>query len=281
MDKRNLFDQLLSLYTQANLNHIASWIISAFKLKNHKVLLDLVKRIPEVPFASEKNISKLFTQLMILYHPDKLLSILKKIEDAYKDGPIETLKHFLHISSTLAFIEKTAAQPSEDQNIQSSNQRADCSPATPTRMDTNDGSFISALKQKEYGNLDVVYHDGDLINMEGDLELSGYQIQNLSGLELCQNLIELDLSHNTIYDIWALSQLYLIEELNLSSNRIGSIDALESLSHLRILDLSFNDIEDIESLYDLEKLEVVNLIGNPIKEEQLPPLRRRGVVVII
>lgn len=221
---------------------------------------------------------------MRLYHPDKLSSIQRTLKEALHQNHIEKLRHLSHISSTLSFIKSYGALSPGGQGGPTIRDRTPRPPSASEPVDRSDNqtrNFISALKQKEYGNLDVVYQDIDLINIEGDLEISGYRLSDLSGLELCQNLTGLDLSNNNIYDIWMLSQLVLIEELNLSLNRISSIAALETMTHLRILDLSFNDIERIDSLYNLENLEVVNLIRNPIREEQLRPLRRRGVVVVL
>lgn len=276
MDRQVLLDQLIKLYTQANLNYISSWIIAEFKSGQHQLLRQLASSFP---FGAGQNISRIFTQLMMCYHPDRLSSILKSINSAFNENQIRQLRNFMHISSTLEFIKANKAEKTDPGSIWKGQSQS--SRPTPVKItDTDILNFMSALKQKEYGNLDVTYFDSDLMSMEGDLELSGYRLRDLSGLELCQNLTCLDLSSNYIDDLWALSQLILIEELNLSSNRIGSITALEPLVNLRILDLSLNEISKIQSLYHLKKLEYVNLVGNPIGEGQLHPLRRRGVIVI-
>lgn len=279
MNKQHLFDTLSRLWTPENLNRISSWIISAFRSGQYHLLRDLAACIPEA-VSSAHPINRLFMQLMMRYHPDKQASILKEIQTAYASDQSDRLRMFLHIASALEYVQAQSLKSREP----GSQQKRGRTPSAPRPMYPTDGkqrNFVSALKQKEYGNLDVVYHDSDLTGMEGDLELSGYGIADLTGLELCTNLTGLDLSGNRIDDIWVLSALTLIEELDLSRNRIRTIQALESLPYLRIADLSFNEIGDVRPLYDLEHLEFVNLIGNPIHKEALRPLRRMGVVVMI
>ena len=139
--------------------------------------------------------------------------------------------------------------------------------------------FKSALKHKEYGNLDVIYQDHDFVQIEGDLELSGYRIDDLSGIELCIHLITLDLSNNEIFDITNLRFLHLLEELDLSYNKVHNIDILSELHYLTHLDLAFNNAEDISSLLQLNRLEYVNVIGNNIPEFQINALKGRGVII--
>ena len=140
--------------------------------------------------------------------------------------------------------------------------------------------FISALKQKEYGNLDVIYSLHDLQNLEGDLELSGYRIIDLSGLEHCGYLTALNLSNNYIYDISQLSSLTLLEHIDLSFNRITRIDALSGMNSLRTADLSFNEIVDISALMNLERLEYINCAGNSVPEFQRYWFQKKGVIIV-
>jgi len=278
MDDHVLHRQLLKLYTPENLNTVSSWIISAFKAKQYDLLNDLARCLPDSVVHAGANPNKIFTQLMMRYHPDRLSSIHHEMIKAVKEGKLQALKNFQHLSKTLQFIEDRK----ESTTSQIHNQRSKSSKTSEMDMSCQGAhTFLSALKQHEYGNLDVVYHDTDLMSLEGDLELSGYGIQDLSGLELCDNLSGLDLSRNRIIDIWALSRLNLIEELNLSCNQITSIHALENMSYLKELDLSYNEIESLEPLYPLQNLAFVNLIGNPIHATQIRPLQQRGVLVIL
>lgn len=279
MDRHALFEQLSGLYTLDNLNRISSWIISAFKSGRSDLLADLAAYVPQAASSSGTD-QKRFTRLMMCYHPDRHASIMQSIRNAYDRNQTDLLRGHLHIASALHFIRARASE-SHGQRTPPTPPKEPSAPRPMHPVDGKSRNFVSALKQKEYGNLNVVYHDVDLAGMEGDLELSGYGIADLTGLELCTNLTGLDVSGNCIHDIWALSALTLIEELDLSRNRIRTIQALESLPYLRIVDLSDNEIEDVRPLYDLEHLEFVNLISNPIHEEALRPLRRRGVVVVI
>ncbi len=290
-----LYDRLIQSYTQENLNKITHKLVEAYRSKNFSYLNRLASSIQESIPAKTDKINKLFSQLVMLYHPDRLEFYRKEMARHHSNGEIKNLNQFSHIFQILEEIDKPGSIPSE-------------SPSLSVCADQNESSwygdavdwdevvydeaheretfesgvydFISALKKKEYGNLDVVYRKQDLANTEGDLELSGYNIQDLSGLEFCTNIVTLDLSNNCIFDISQLGYLHLLEELDLSFNQISQIDVLSELEYLKILDLSFNRINNIRPLFDLNRLEYVNLVGNPVQEKQIAILRKKGTVVI-
>jgi Leucine-rich repeat (LRR) protein len=77
------------------------------------------------------------------------------------------------------------------------------------------------------------------------LSASSRGIKDLSGIELCTNLIDLDLSNNQITDIYPISSLINLTVLNLDTNWIVDISAISELTNLSWLDLQGNDIGDI------------------------------------
>lgn len=134
-----------------------------------------------------------------------------------------------------------------------------------------------------------------------ELDLSGYQISNLSGIEHFERITSLDLSHNKIEDISQIQHLTTIEQLNLENNIIEDISPLQALQkletlnirenfvaslvplreldYLRALNVRENQINEITSLANLEQLEDLNLRYNQIESllpiAQLPSLQAR------
>ena len=79
-------------------------------------------------------------------------------------------------------------------------------------------------------------------------------IDDLTGIEYCTNLLNLDLSGNQLADISPLETLTGLRSLNLSNNRISDISPLKSLTILESLDLSQNTLGDITPLTYLTNL---------------------------
>lgn len=138
------------------------------------------------------------------------------------------------------------------------------------------------------------------------LETCCEPIRNLTGLQYCTSLTELNLgvrvfisdltpisnltgltrlglSYNSIRDVTPLSHLTNLTDLQLSSNEISDISPLANLTALRNLDLYGNQISDISPLIKLTSLKTLDLRGNPLNAESvnvyLPELKQRGVRV--
>lgn len=298
MQENHLYNKLKNVYTLENLNKISSQIINAYRDKNYDYIKNLRRSITPTVRIIESKINKIFSKLIMLYHPDRLGYYKKEIEKCHKNDALEKLPQFLHIFQVLDYIDNIESGKSilfETQHESEAQYKYgfedlnnDINPhaATiynnyqpdPCRNEIYD--FISALKHKEYGNLDIVYHEHDLNNIEGDLELSDYNISNLTGLEQCTNLVTLDLSNNNIFDVTNVGYLHLLEEIDLSFNQVSTIDALAGLNFLRSVDLSFNQIEDISPLFDLINLEYLNVIGNKIADNQIEIFREKGITII-
>lgn len=79
------------------------------------------------------------------------------------------------------------------------------------------------------------------------LDLSGYDLTDLTGLEHFQSL----------------------ETLNLSGNRLTDVSELANLPHLKVVDLSFNRLTDVPELPDT--LETLDLEGNDVSDLSFLP----------
>ncbi|MFC1569884.1 leucine-rich repeat domain-containing protein [bacterium] len=283
MNSNDIYNRLMEAYSNQNLNKISSVIIKAYQQKEHDFLCQLSRQVNGNTNA--QTIGKLFSGLMMLYHPDRLTYYKEQIQQRNQSGQSDRLNRYTSIFSVLELIEARENNEGINKSSVASSAQEDLDPedgkltTTQEESEEIDRDFMSALKQKEYGNLDIVYQPHDLENMEGDLELSGFSISDLSGLEHCQNLTALDLSNNDIDDISAMSALILLEELDLSLNNISRLDALCRMHTLKYLDISLNAIEDLSPLMELNQLEYINTVGNQIPESQIKHFRDKGVII--
>lgn len=91
-------------------------------------------------------------------------------------------------------------------------------------------------------------------------------IADLSGLEYCTTLSELNLSYNQISDVSPLQNLSNLKMLQVQQNRIGNVSTLEYLTKLSYLDLSWNQISDISALERLTNLSNLLVYHNLITD---------------
>ena len=80
------------------------------------------------------------------------------------------------------------------------------------------------------------------LNEISRIDASGSNITDLTGLELCHNLINLDLSHNQISGITSLAGLISLTDLDLDNNQISDISPLTDLINLINLNLVGNQL---------------------------------------
>ena len=113
---------------------------------------------------------------------------------------------------------------------------------------------------------------GDIYQSDLDgltsLDADSRNIVNLSGLEYCTKLAQLDLYNNQISDIQAFANLTSLTDLNLRYNQISDIQALSNLTSLTDLNLMQNNISDIQALSNLTSLTELNLNKNQISDIQ-------------
>jgi hypothetical protein len=145
-----------------------------------------------------------------------------------------------------------------------------------------EGSFMDAIKREFFGNCDLFPTRFEIEQFTGELDLSDYCLDDLSGAEACVNVTSLNLAMNRIDNAWPLRDLHNLEFLDLSSNELDSADDLASLSSLVELDLSFNAIDDVAFLLQMGALKCVSLVGNPVRDRSvLDRLAKNGVTVVI
>lgn len=286
-----IYKEIKRKLTVDHLKKITVDIINSYKNRNFKYLRKFISLLKIDP--NTKN-EKLFSLLIMKYHPDRLSYILKQLEELYGERDYEKLS-LIHNSY---FFRIDAIKSDPDINIQFEAEyrfdkndfgyretnifeKDDFGETNLDFGEEEENSFYEALNRYYFGGLDHYITEFDLKNLDGELDLSDYEIQDLNGIENCIYLNELNLSNNTIEKIGRLSFLIHLQALFLSNNAIENIDALEHLANLKVLDISFNNISNIEILESLGKLEYLNIIGNPINDYSVVNrLIAKGVIVI-
>jgi Leucine-rich repeat (LRR) protein len=125
--------------------------------------------------------------------------------------------------------------------------------------DANLEALIRVTLNKQGGDIT----DLDLESITA-LNGGGWNISDISGIEYCINLQNLDLRNNQINDISQLSDLVYLQTLSLLNNQISEISALSGLVNLEVLGLSGNQLIEIGSLGSLTNLNLLYLDNNQI-----------------
>jgi Leucine-rich repeat (LRR) protein len=109
-----------------------------------------------------------------------------------------------------------------------------------------DANLEQAIREEIFKPTGDIY-PSDLDGLES---LFAWQrnISDLTGLEYCTGLTDLDLPENHITDISPLAGLTNLWYLDLKENRISDISPLADLTNLTDLDLRRNQISDIAPL---------------------------------
>lgn len=296
---KGLYTELSGKITAARLKDISIEIINRYRKKDHRYLSDLAESIGIS--SSGADMSSLFAGMIQLYHPDKLKKITADIEEYYSTGNTDALIKMKGIY--LADFMKKKSVPDYDLDFESE-YFYDEDDSSFSEFDEEEASmeddegfddlediddlgddeeygFIEAVNDLYIGNMEYELTASDLHNLDGELDLSGFDIDDLTGAEHCVNITAINLSGNRLIKIYQLSGLSRLETLYLSENSIEDISCLSTLTGLRELDLSFNQIEDISVLAELTSLRYVNLVDNPVKNTQvIDALVKKGVIVI-
>jgi hypothetical protein len=296
-DITDIYNELKKKVNPTRLKEISVDIIKSYKEKNRGGLLFYADLLSID--HSDINISKLFAQIIQNYHPDKILKILKEIELFYKNNKIEELlrlkqvfifkksiperafQHDINIDESYSYSDEDFGYDEKNIYDEDIGRENEFDNHEDHFFDDHEYGFIEAINRLVFGNLDFTINIQDLQNLEGELDLSDYEIYDLKGIEYCMNINSLNVSGNNVRKIDHLSRLTQMESLFLSENNIQNIDSLSELVNLKELDISFNEIEDISVLNKLENLLYVNVLGNPIKETRvIKELIDKGVLVI-
>lgn len=108
--------------------------------------------------------------------------------------------------------------------------------------------------------------DDDLKKVFVLKEGRGKGIKDLTGLEKCVNLLELNLAKNEISDVSPLKDIKNLQSLDLSHNKIVDAGPLANVTALQFLELSDNQIASAEPFGKLNKLSALYLAGNKIAD---------------
>ncbi len=110
----------------------------------------------------------------------------------------------------------------------------------------------------------------DVKNLSG-LTSRGNPIKDLSGLEKCAALGEVNISGAELSGLGPFRSLTNIASLTLNNDRIKDISPLSGMTQLQYLDLNDNQIADLAPLADLTSLNTLSLSNNRVTD--LSPLK--------
>lgn len=97
------------------------------------------------------------------------------------------------------------------------------------------------------------------------LRAAGREIKDLSGLEHCLAVQQIDLSDNQLSDISQLAGLTKLMSLDLSGNKIEDISPLEKLVKLQYLNIENNQVKKLAPLADLKAMRSLYMSNNKIE----------------
>jgi len=292
----NLCRELREGVTRDRLKELSVDIIDRYKrkdldgLRRYAALIDIVD--------SSLAAGRLFAAVIQRFHPDKIAVLrreldtmaaagdtagLERMREIYlsdnaipraPDQEFEYEEEFSYEDDEFGYTERSEFDDNEPQASEFEEEYAEA--------ESSEGyGFVEAVNGLLFGNLDFSVDDNDLAGLEGELDLSDFEITDLDGVEYCVNVTMLNLSGNLLRRIGPLALLRRLTSLFLADNAIENIDCLGELSGLRELDISFNRIEDISVLEGMETLVYVNVLGNPLADmSTVERLMKRGVIVI-
>lgn len=126
---------------------------------------------------------------------------------------------------------------------------------------------------------ELVYYDyveGHALRRDSvEVDLSSLGISDISGLGNMANMEKLNLSQNSISNIYIFQHTnsrFTLKELNLSGNNIDDITPVASILNLEVLDLSGNNISSAHPLLVMQNLRELYIQGNQLTEQQINEL---------
>ena len=295
-----LYSEIKRRFSVQNLMDITVELISRYKKKDHDYLADFAVSIGIEP--DSYGTGSLFAKIIQMYHPDKFKSIKADIENRYRTGNYEELVRLksMYLVDRPSSRDRSAVFEYEESYVFDGDDLGFCEEDMRSGIDddpefvdeygeerlresdmTGETGFIDAVNRIYVGNLDYALSVADLRNLEGEIDVSDFDIDVIDGVEHCTGITGLNFSGNNISAIGRLAFLTLLETLYLSNNNISDIGCLASLKELRELDVSFNQIEDISVLLKMPNLHYVNLVGNPVDDKKsIERLIARGIIVV-
>jgi Leucine-rich repeat (LRR) protein len=141
-----------------------------------------------------------------------------------------------------------------------------CGGSTPageavTFPDPNLEAAVREVLNKPQGDI----YASELARLRG-LHAGGRDIQDLTGLEYCTKLENVNLPYNQISDLSPLANLTSLLALNLAENQIRDLFPLADLTKLQALALTQNQIDSIAPVVNLTSLSRLYLYSNQISD---------------
>lgn len=293
---KTLHDQIVEAYSAANLNRISVTLIGLYKEGNNGTLKEIAAMINETSGLKIENDSRLFSRLMMLYHPDRGQYHRDEIEKLAFAGDYDGLLEYSHIL-LLGRLEEIASRLSMTEDI-------DYSPVYEWDFNTEGFRIVDLNNPVEYENKTTIknghkcftFYEAFQMRMIGttsvdfppyyfedieEIEMSQSGIDDLQGVQYCIHAKELDLSGNSISDISLLWGLSSLEKVDLSDNRISVIDTLSNLQNVNTLNLSYNPLNDISALLQLSNLEYIELTATKVNRAGIMALEELGITVVL
>ncbi|RPI43425.1 MAG: hypothetical protein EHM46_04070, partial [Bacteroidetes bacterium] len=97
MEIKDLYSNLKEAYTAENLHLISSRIIDLFREHRYDALRAFQRVVNEYTPCDEEKINRVFSRLIMLYHPDRLNQAVDRLEKSYMRGDFEDLFAMSHI----------------------------------------------------------------------------------------------------------------------------------------------------------------------------------------
>ncbi|EIS4902730.1 leucine-rich repeat domain-containing protein [Listeria innocua] len=133
--------------------------------------------------------------------------------------------------------------------------------------DENMAKVIAEVTYKSSSTAEVSQTDLDkVIKLDGSTSdrMPGPIIYSIEGVEYLQNLMEFNISGQSVSNISPLEGLSNLETVYISENNINDLSPLSKSPKIKILDASNNNISDISTLSSLPNLNSVRLNNNSI-----------------
>ena len=223
-----------------------------FQEHQYDELRAVQKVVNEYTPCTEEKINKVFSRLIMFYHPDRLKPSLERLEKSFTEGDFETMfsmSHILHVKH-LEPGQVTISSIITDEDL-----------AEEFGLDGGDDGYSYFLDQEE---------ENDLVD---EMEYTSRSFLTMLKRRVYGNL-------NVDFPVYLLEDL---EEIEMADNELESLDGIEALSNLsvlQVLDISYNDVDDISPLFELGHLSYLNVMGNRIPPWQLEKLHLKGVTVV-
>lgn len=186
-------------------------------------------------------------------------------------GPILRHLAILFALATLVALSPIGLAPTraEDETTETENQPA----AEPVKSIFPDKKLEAVVRKQVYSkrNNDEPLTAED-VEKVSTIVGKGQGVTDLTGLEHCVSLMQLDLEESQIKDLTPLKQLSELQQVILAGNQIEDLSPLAGLKKLQYLELSRNKIQDLRPLAELTKMQSLYLSGNQI--EDLSPIAK-------